>query len=108
MYIRDDFNQLVGVGDIIVYATSVSSRPYLNRAEVLEIFEYRTWRQITPTWGVWSDYKMTVLPEKERKGKRRKSTLTRAPFIKVADGINFDDYVESLRRKYDEDHDEPE
>lgn len=96
-YILDNFDQLVGVGDIIVYSGCSNSSATITRGEVLDIFEPRTKRPgYRPGIFYWSDYKMRVQPE----GGGRKVSLTRAPFVLVANGIGFDEYVESLRIKY--------
>lgn len=97
-YILDNFDQLVGVGDIIVYSGCSNSSATITRAEVLDIFETRTKIPYgyDPNRFYWSDYKMRVQPE----GGGRKVGLSRAPFILVANGVDFDEYVSSLRHKY--------
>lgn len=98
MIIADSFDQPVGVGDIIVYAGCSSSSPHLTRAEVLEIIQIRKKIHYTnSTHFYWSNYKMKVRGE----GNDKSSTLTRAPFIKVANAIDFDEYVASLAERLD-------
>lgn len=95
LYISDNYGNLVGVGDIIVYAGCQSSSASLSRAEVLEIITPRTKRQ-SGSYTFWSDYKMKVRAEEND----RPSTLTRAPFVLVASAITLDDYIAQVKAKY--------
>lgn len=97
LYIEDNYGNLVGVGDIIVYGSCQSSSAALCRAEVLEITKAREKR--TTTFGnytFWSDYKMKVRAEEND----RASSLTRAPFVLVASKITLDDYIAQIKTKY--------
>lgn len=92
--LTDCFDQPYTVGDVIVYATVSGSTPKLTRAEVVEITDNQA------PYG--PKFKVRVRPERSNGSRREFVWLTRAPIIKVANGVDFEEYREALLERYGE------